>query len=533
MSANAAKTWLANHDKPIPALDIYHKQALDLLNRKTSTLHDLANVITLDPGMSISLYDLINRKQLDKSRSAPASIHSALGLMGEEQIVSFVKKHPTLSQLEPKTNIRQAYFQLVSESYHRLLLTEHCIEMQGLSISDEIQGAAILHNIGEMLLCLNDFDKFSNHRFNVLQLQLLDKKAVAVFDFQIAQLSIVFATEKHLPELMIESQSRSESTGRKATTIQFAANISNQAEMSWSHPAMTKSLKACAEFLNIPSQKLGEQCLEIAIHAAGDFAIDDVFPAIARLISLPDISPPKSAATTVTKKAILEPASSSPKPRQKVTDPVQQKIEAKPMQKPPTQPIQAAKPTQKKPLAAPTTPVKPAPNPQLTLNNKIKKLVQSNDVNQSKIIGLLLNGLHQDLKFSRVVLILKNKNSLMTRFSKGLDAKSAFNKLSIKIGKSGVLQLLLSKPQAVWLHADAYKKCEPTLPGVFKACCLSDNFYLMSVFINGKAIGFVYCDQINSKSELNLSSYNEFKSSITLASKALDFISKRDAEKVS
>jgi len=60
MLESAAKTWLAKPNKMIPALDILHRRALETLNDKTATFSDLAVIITLDPGMSISLYHQVN-----------------------------------------------------------------------------------------------------------------------------------------------------------------------------------------------------------------------------------------------------------------------------------------------------------------------------------------------------------------------------------------------------------------------------------------------------------------------------------------
>ncbi len=57
MSDSAAKTWLSSHKKPVPALDVLHQKALETLKSKTATLSDLADIISLDPGMSIGLFE--------------------------------------------------------------------------------------------------------------------------------------------------------------------------------------------------------------------------------------------------------------------------------------------------------------------------------------------------------------------------------------------------------------------------------------------------------------------------------------------
>ena len=62
MSEQAARSWLSSHHDIIPALAIYHRQALETLENHTKTVRDLANIVALDPGMSVSLYHEVNSR---------------------------------------------------------------------------------------------------------------------------------------------------------------------------------------------------------------------------------------------------------------------------------------------------------------------------------------------------------------------------------------------------------------------------------------------------------------------------------------
>ena len=56
MTEQAARSWLSSHHEIVPALEIFHRQALETLEDHTKTIRDLADIISLDPGMSVSLY---------------------------------------------------------------------------------------------------------------------------------------------------------------------------------------------------------------------------------------------------------------------------------------------------------------------------------------------------------------------------------------------------------------------------------------------------------------------------------------------
>jgi len=60
MLESAANTWLAKHNKTIPALEVLHRRALETLNDKTATISDLADIVAPDSCMSISLYHQVS-----------------------------------------------------------------------------------------------------------------------------------------------------------------------------------------------------------------------------------------------------------------------------------------------------------------------------------------------------------------------------------------------------------------------------------------------------------------------------------------
>jgi len=82
----------------------------------------------------------------------------------------------------------------------------------------------------------------------------------------------------------------------------------------------------------------------------------------------------------------------------------------------------------------------------------------------------------------------------------------------------------------LWVNSANYKKYDSLLPGSFKATCMSDNFFLMSLFIGNNSIGFVYGDRSLSTDILDETAYASFKSCALMASRALTSVSQRDSK---
>jgi hypothetical protein len=163
MTETAAQTWLSSHHDIIPALEVNHRRALEILENHTRTLRDLAEVIVLDPGMSVSLYHEVNARRRNEEQAVD-SVHAALALMGDSAIADLVMQHRVLDETHPDAVRRQSYHQLMSRSYHLLAQLDNFIAIQGVQAINEIRSAALLHNVGEFCACLFDHDRYQRYQ---------------------------------------------------------------------------------------------------------------------------------------------------------------------------------------------------------------------------------------------------------------------------------------------------------------------------------------------------------------------------------
>lgn len=472
MSEQAARTWLSSHHDVIPALEVLHRQALETLEDQSKTLGDLAAIIALDPGMSVSLYHEVNARLLQGGKQRVESVQAALSLLGDSATADLVMQHEVLGETHPDALRRQSYHQLISRSYHLLAQLDHFISFQGISALDEIRSAALLHNIGEFCACLFDHERYQQYLANFRENGVDANSSKIVYNFDFHELGRIYAEKSYLPELVSESLEENVPRGRKARLIQLAADVSHQAEVGWYHSAMHATEQVCAAYLNQSMAGFDKHLQQVAIAAARSCPFDDVLPAASRLIMLPE---PKTA----------------------------------------------AKPT-------PKVDTKPAAEGQ-EFDNRIKALLQTSNPTQAQLLDLLLVHLHDELFLSRVVLMLlsPDQKKLGTRAGKGIDEHSPIRTLVIDIDRESLLQTLLQKPQSVWVETDSYDKFEATLPPRFKTSFLHENFFLMSLYVGANPIGLVFCDRAQAAAKLDKISYVKFKSAITLISKALTNLARR------
>ena len=473
MSDKAAEAWLNSHDNILPAFDDYHHRVIEMLEQGIASMGEIADVIMLDPGMNCLLLHQVNSKLKKSRRPTVDSVHIAIGHLGKPAVIKLLKQQKTLTAVCDNKLARQSYRQILSKVYHALAQMKVCANLQGIKTIDDMCSATLLRALGELLVCLFDAERYQQYLQQCINPKTKNP-AENIFDFTFNELGKQLANKYDLPELLSESFQTGKNTGLKARVIQLATDLADQAELGWQHQGMQNSQKNYAEFLKLKPGDALQQIIATSLQAARESQIEEVFPAAARLILLPDIEKAVAPAKTV------------------------------------------SKPTAEKP----------------PLSDQLKGLLKLPNLNQNLVLGFLLQGLQQHLKFSRVTLMLLSRDNrkLVTRASKGLDSDSAFLKLTIDTAQAGLLKSILQKPQALAVNATSYKKYESMLPGKFKAACLCDSFVLMSVFIGNKPVGLIYADRSSSQSDIDNRVYQEFKTSIITSSKILTYLSKRKSQ---
>ena len=472
MTAEAAQAWLSAHPQPLPALGIRHRQALAILENHATTVADLADVIALDPGMSVSVYREVNVRLRQRGDRRVESVHAALALLGDGAIVDLVTGHPVLEKSVADAECRQNYHQLMSRSYHLLAQLEGFLGLQGIRAVREVLSAALLHNVGEYCACLFDPDRYRRYEFEFRRVGIDRTSARSAFGFDFHELGRACAKRQFLPPLVVESLDDRIPPGRKARLIQLAADLTHQAEIGWHHRAMRATEEVCAAYLNQSPEGFEKQLQRVALDAARACPFDDVLPAAARLIMLPDAAVPK------------------------------------------------------RPPAPAGSESASAGNP---FEIRIRSLLETNGATQAKLLDLLLTHLHDELHLSRVVLMLvsRDRAHLGTRAGKGIDEHSPVRHLVVDLNRESLLKSLLARPQAIWVKPESYSRFEAALPKRFRAAFLHENFFLMSLFVGERPVGLVFADRAPGVPPLDRPVHLRFKSAVMLTARALTELAER------
>ncbi|MFT5506672.1 MAG: HD-like signal output (HDOD) protein [Gammaproteobacteria bacterium] len=477
MSLETAQKWWNSKNPTLPAIDYFHSAAVTCLDNPILTLTDLADIVTQDPGMSLSLFSQVNGQLSKNGRGRTETIHATLALLGNSAISDFIHTHKTLGKAGIAQDCITDYHQLISRGYHFQEQLAYLISSQGLTLGHELKSAAILHNIGEMMVCLADHDQYLIYQqeFHNNGSDVISAKPVFGFDFH--ELGTLVSDQCYLPELMLESLKNGPKVGRKIHSIQLSADISHHAEEGWNHSALRATTKATAVFLNMPHTEFEKNCYQNAIKAAHLCPIENVIPAAARLINLPHII----------------------------------KTEPLPIDPP-------SKQTERSPPS---------------FESSLKALLKYSDSNQAQLISLLLKHLHESLGFSHTALMLlsRDNKTLAVRLNHGYDPDSPFLKLSLETARSGLLLSLLKKPLALWVSSADYSKYSSMIPGKFQAASLSENYCVMALFVDKKPVGIVYCDRKTSVNPIDKLNYQAFKTCIMLANRGLLILSSRNQTK--
>ena len=474
MAEAQAQRWLDNHPFSLPAVDVLHQRAQEILQSKVSSLADLADAIALDPGMTASLFSQVNSQLHRSGRPGVGNVRSALGLLGESARADLVLQHKTINETFKDEATRRNYHQLISRTFHLLQQLRSFIGLEGIHDVHEVLNAGLLHNIGEFCACLHDAELYARYQreFTVEGSDTNSAKSVFGFDFQ--DLGTVLCKHLHLGELVTESMHLSKATSRKAHLVQLAADISHQAEKSWYEDSMRATQEVCAVYLGLSLEQLEKENQQSAIKAARECPLPDVLPAAARLIMLPDVE----GAPTATQVEHV------------------------------------------------------APEP-VSFEARIRELLKSPDVSQAMVIKALLDYLHDHAHLSRVVMMIlsKDRKSLGVKATRGLDEQSPIQQQLMPLANNPLFQSLLQKPAALWVESSNYRKFDRMLSDAFKASFLTENFFLMSMFLGERPVAMLFCDRARAVNPLDRKAYQELKSSVSLASRALAVISKRQTVK--
>ncbi len=497
MSLAATQPWIKSYLQPLPAIPIYAQQVRAEIAKKDFDKIKLSLIIAADPGLSSQLFNRLNAKRKGTKRDYIESIQSALSLMGDAGIINFIGAITTLDDIRTSFECENNYLQLVARSQQAAKHAKLWGEKRNSQGIKEIGIATRLYDIAQFALCLFDHEHFIEFKQKNAVVYNPDKTCQKTLGFSLNDLSLALCDYFHLPDLVHEAHNHNKIAGVRSQGIKIASELMHQADISWYQDKTVSYLNEAAKLCQTPIDKITTLAHLSCVESVRELDFNVNFHSAANLIH--HQAPPRPE---IQKDDIkLKVQTAAPKPKASITE---QKLTIKPISATP-------------------------PNTQNQLLNELKSIAQNKTTTQANQLNALLVGCHNHLKFNRNTLFLLNqeRSKLSTRLHKGLANDSALLKFSVAKEQSGLLKVLLEKPQAIWINPDNFRKYEKLLPGIFKSCSLSDDFFMMSLFSGKKVVGIVFCDNYGSKNGLNKSEFETFKKAVGLTAKAMLIISQR------
>ncbi len=195
-----------------------------------------------------------------------------------------------------------------------------------------------------------------------------------------------------------------------------------------------------------------------------------------------------------------------------------------------------AQPTKIELHAAPTSTAqteKPGQAPALPLESLLALLKTPRQFSGlQQLLQLVVDSLQQQLAMERsaVWLYHRKQQQLRNYYHRGTVDSPLLANLRLQLQDGDLFSKFLAKATGLHLQEKNYPQIWPRLPGEFKQACGCEQFFLMSLFVNGRAFALLYCDRGISNGKLSNEEYASFKQLCRATSLAVEKLRSPDRQ---
>ncbi|MCW8919171.1 MAG: HDOD domain-containing protein [Gammaproteobacteria bacterium] len=461
--------------QPLPALTANYELLQQLSGSEHADMGRLATIIESDPGLSVMLLRHINQLRHKHLRSEITTPRHALMMLGLQQLrlllpqISLAEALPRESQLRLRGQFSQAFHAAYqARDWGRL--------RRDLNV-DELYTAALLSNLGEMLLNLYAATEVEKVYALMQQKEMEPQEAqYVVFGFSFAQLTLELARAWHLPNLLCDSMQAENASHNRVLSVMLATQLARCARQGWYSKTLNRLIDDIAELMLSDPGATATLLHRNAVEAAHESALYGVAHPAALLL-LP-ATPPEELPTVAEQSSNVAPTA--------------------------TEESDFCLTPQRRVLAQVLR----------TLNNPDRTLPLK------EVLRLTLEGMHDGLGLNRTVFagLTPNRDQLRAGYMLGGDNDPGFKRFAIDLNGHNLFVRLLEKPQSLWLDDNNRKKLFPLIPINFHKLINNDSFFVMSLFVRNRPVGLFYADRHSRNCRLDEESYKRFKQLVTMAS---------------
>ena len=471
--------WLELAEKqPVPVLKHTIKELRHLCRQEEIPLKEITHVVERDPGLVVHILRSSNNRTKSRLSSEITHVNQAFRLMGTDQLTKLPDALPAVGDvLEEKAKVR--LLATFNRAYHAARFATDWAFIRRDMTPDEVFAAAQLHFYGEMLLSMHApelLDKISKVR---TEGHLASEEAqYMVLGFTLNELTLKIADKFKFPALVSEALSSENAKHPRAYGImlgvQLAHNITYE---GWYSNRTLEIQEQIADWMDLTIDEVIARSHTIAAEVAREIPQYDTVPA-ARFLPL-IIEPPVENNTDVYSAEQYDQAATI--------------------------------------CLIPQLPI---------LQSAVKELTifSPDNINSEKLIQHVVTAMHDGVGFNRVVFCRYDKDDylLQGEVLKGSENDPIFNRFKINVRDENIFSHLIKKPQAVLINDSTRVKFWPLVPDEFQKLVITNSFVAMSIFIKNKPYGLFYADRHTSICQVEVRSYNYFKTLCTHATKVLE-----------
>jgi len=446
--SNRVSLWVKRlGTRPLPVIAAVSARLESLLASPTTDFPHLGDALRLDPGFCTHLSHTAG-KALGQNHDPCVTPAHALSLIGEGALHEAVRKLPALG--DQAQGLRRCYAQAAQAAF----FADRWAHRLGDRHPEEIALAALFQDLPEMALRVQMAKEMAGVQKRIEAGASRDEAAKAVLGCTLDEIGLGLARLWSLPRFCCEAFETAGHFHVRALLAKLAAELSRTSYIGWRSPRMPELIEILAEFLDIePAEAQAE------LHSASAAAARELF-----VLGLP----------LNIHRLLSEPTAQQHDHKQEKPAAASQKASAQPASRP-----EAGKPT---------------PG---SLHGALQRSMQM---------------MREHAGVTRVLLAMlsPDRRQLQARFVLDADGSSPFRKFNAETTDKNFFNLLLSKPQALWINPDNHDKFLPLMPEDFRNMADPRGFFTMSLFVKNRSIGLFYADAAPDGA-LGAQEYDRFK----------------------
>lgn len=505
------KAWLQlATDKPLPQMRRTYQALRHLARYNDPDLAKIIEIIRQDCGFTVQLLRRLSELKTERQISEVSTLERAVVMLGSGRTLALTDELPVVENQLDGDHLA-GYMRVAARSFHAARQALDWARIRGDGVPEELGLAAFLHDMAELVLWRFGKDEMPRleqaARIDSFDEAGPDRLEIEILGFGLQALGRELAKRWQLPSLVHNCMIPISALEPRKLGPIFAAKLARTVQQGWYHPTALELVEMVGGYLQLSTADGVARVHTTAVDTSRMTNFHGVTPIAAGLLysgKIPQIiAKPQRAA-----------------PPKKAAPP--QKTVAKTKK-----PQDSTKKTSKVTLT---------PKSDLAVYHRALERLNRENLGGHAIIETSMNGLHIGLCLQRVLfaIMTPEKDALRIRYALGVADDQRFKGFVLPLTPPHLLTRLMEKPQGLWLHEGNADKLWRHIPQSLGNLIKVKNFFMMSVFANGKPVGMIYADRTTSAEALDQAGFMGFKSMCTLTGQALGRVkSKAKAQKKS